>query len=396
MLGRNHMTQILIAGKSQRAVTCLEDAIKEFGNYKTNLNIMNEGCYDPFANVTSAPSMLVLLLEPGSTEELEALSRRAPAERVPFVVIGDQLEPHIMRSAMQAGARDFLSTSSDKHALGAALELLNSEVTEREPHIESRQTSIVNAAGGNGATTIAVNLAYQLSTVSTLDTVLVDLDFDYAPISQYLDVSLKRNLIEAVARVDELDIAAMDGYLTAHSSGVQLLGAHPSDSLVAEPLGGNFGRLLDLLGTGHERIIVDLPNHLNATSMAALDRSDDILVVMQQNLVSIRNAKHLIERLQHDLGVRENDITLVVNRYQKNANLSLLDIKKAVADGPMVTIPNQFKAVAESIEVGVPLMHAAAKSQVARSIGELEKLLGGKPTENGSFLTKTFSGLLRS
>src|SRR4030095_4468786 len=134
------------------------------------------------------------------------------------------------------------------------------------------------------------------------ETLIVDLDMLFGSLPQYLDVQPKRGLLEALSVVRELDEVAIDAYLTRHASGLRVL-ARAADSNVAN-LDGSADRcalLLDMLKSRCQRLVFDVPRHLDPLCAMALERVDRVVLVMQQTLPSLRDATRLNEVVRDEL-----------------------------------------------------------------------------------------------
>lgn len=390
------MSKVLIAGRSREDVLQLQASIVALGAYETAINVIVNGHADPLYGLSELPAVLVLILEADSKEELLALSERPLSARVPLIVIGNALDPATMRVAMQSGARDFLDPESDQELLASALQLLFSETRVNSKIADSRQIAVINASGGSGATTVAVNLAHAFATKSKMQVGLIDLDLQFAPTSQYFDIKATRGLLEALERIDEMDTVALEGYFSIHSSGIELLSALPTVEIPSrDNLDGQFTQLTELMQEKYERVIIDMPSQLDALSAAALESSDHILVVLQQNLVSIQNAARLLDYMRHDLAIPDSRLVLVVNRFDKNSTIEIVDVKRTVKEDPVFVLPNQYKAVAESINFGIPVLQQEPNSPLSKAIIQLEEFLGGKVEKKRSgFIANKLSSLL--
>ena len=377
------MNAILVAGRCADSVAHVTSTVQRGANIEARAHVLSNGASDPLLNAND-PAALVLVLHDDSTGELEALGARAPESRIPLIVVGNDTNPDMMRLAMQAGARDFLSRTADEGLLLNSLARLTAE-QRAAVNGSCKQIAVINAAGGDGASTIAVNLAHASANAAGATTLLMDLDLQFGPLAQYLDLIPQRDFREALARSDELDAIALDGYLARHRSGLRFVSsAATSTEVSAESIEMGMPKMLSLIRKTHDRLIVDVPNHLDALSRQVLAHSDTILVVLQQKLSSIRNATRLVEIMRHELGVPDTNIELVVNRYQKNAPLELADIRSTVKDGQIMTIPNQFRIVSESIDFGVPCIEHAPTSGVAKAVDALEQHLGGTRAQKRS------------
>lgn len=392
------MSRVLIAGRRHEELLHLRENIAKLGDYDASLQLIVNGDADPLQESDRLPDILVLLLNDQSLVELEALAARPVADRPQIVVIGDELTPETMRAAMQAGARDFLRTDADEQDLSQALRLLATESRDALGDKGRNQIAIINAAGGNGASTIAVNLAYHFASERQYATALVDLDLQFAPLGQYLDLRPARGILEALERVDEMDSMALEGYMNNHDSGIKLVGAVPvSEVRPVDQSDSQIGRLLGLIRQAHEHTIIDVPSRIDPVGVAALEDSDHILIVVQQDLVSLRNAARLIEIMCRDLAVPDYRIALLVNRYNKNAALDLDDIRRTVKDGDLITVPNQFRHVAESIDLGVPILESNQGGAFAKAIAKLAQIMGDieDPAPRNGLIGKALSQIWR-
>src|SRR5437879_9893767 len=80
--------------------------------------------------------------------------------------IGEMSQPQTIVNAMRAGAREFLERPTSTHNLLEALARLTS--AQRKAHANSTRGkvfTVINAKGGSGATTIAINTALALQSI---------------------------------------------------------------------------------------------------------------------------------------------------------------------------------------------------------------------------------------
>lgn len=389
--------RVLIASRSQVALEVLKKQTAKLQDVSISGKLIVNGHSDPLDGLASLPDVLILRVAENMSDELAAYFRRAPGSRCPLLVVSGTADPAIMRLAMQAGARDFIvEPASDADLIGAIMQI----VSEQRPRDDKRARSVafINASGGCGATFLATSTAHLLCASSGLETALVDLDLMFGPVPHYVDVEPKRGLVQALAAARELDELALPGYLTAHASGLKILaavadGGMPDRELAVEQL----RIIIDLMSATFDHIVFDVPNHLDMLGVQALERSDDIVVVLQQSLPALRNAVRLIGVLRNDLAVPSDRITVVVNRFRKGSGVEMADISHALGSINTVRVPNHYLAVTESIALGVPLYEHARNSPVISALQNLEEQLGGRgvPRAKG-LLSKTLTSLIGS
>jgi pilus assembly protein CpaE len=391
-------TRILIASRSPEAIERLKLLLAGAHDFRVASKLIVNGHSDPLEGLRELPDLLILRVSDNSANELEAQFRRDPAARCPLVVVSGTLDPSIMRLAMQAGARDFLTEPVEEEDLLGAIVQIASEQRVRSAPRGARKAAFVNASGGCGATFLAANIAHLLQVGSQRSTALVDLDLQFAPLAHYLDVEPTRDLFQALAAAGELDDTALRGYMIKHASGLEILAARPERAEASgDAVGENYRPLMDLLDAGFEHVVYDVPNHLDLFGLMTLERADHVVIVMQQSLPSLRNAVRLAALLRGDLAVDSERIAVVVNRYRKGAGVDLPDIERALGDLEILRVPNHFQPVSESIAMGVPLLEHARNSPVVKALREIEERVGGHGSpKQKSLFTKTFNTIMRS
>jgi len=255
--------------------------------------------------------------------------------------------------------------------------------------------AIVNAKGGSGATFVASNLAYMMKAVSRHSTALLSLDMQFESLAQYFDTTLKHGLTQVLDGADELDAIALDAYMTQHESGLRLLAAKPEMSFDYGDRSTELGVLLDKMSTQYERVMIDMPRRVDSYTRPVLERAARVVLVVQQTVSHLRDAVRMLQIFNHH-GIANEQILVVINRFEKSSSIALEDVHHALNGIEAVTLPSDFKTVAESINLGVPIYEHARSSAVTKALMSLCALLGGravKPT--GGLFGKTFANLLR-
>jgi pilus assembly protein CpaE len=380
--------KILISSRSERVLKMLEQRISRCGGYEIECVRMVNGNMDPLRGIGSVPDVLVLHGSEFVVDELRALAERSGRERPALVVVGDSLPSDAAKYAMRAGARDFIG-EHDAEELAECLRRLSPESGAGG---NGKTIVVMNAKGGSGATFIATSLAQLSASASAEDTVVVDLDFQYASLPHYLDVKPKRGLLEALAHAHELDETAVSAYIVKHESGLDVLAPIPDTQTVVEfSLADRMALLLRVLKRRYGRIVIDLPRHLDDLGSQMLQDADEIIVVMQQSLLAVHDAVRLKTLLVEELAVPEQRITTVINRHSKSSALDVDSIGKALDDDNLVLIPNHYKLVAHCLDVGVAVMNQAPGSPIVKALMALQGRVieGQTPPQARSFLAKT-------
>ncbi len=281
--------------------------------------------------------------------------------------IGDVNQPQVIITAMRAGAREFLERPTTTNALLDAFVRLSS--SERKIQTQAQRGKVftfINAKGGCGATTLAVNTALHLQSHRGGTSLL-----DLAPLGHlalHLNVTPTYTLADALHNVHRLDQALMESYMTSCApSGVQLL-AGVTQPLTDEALTSELARLVDVLVSRYRYVVVDASSRLDPAVRLVCDLSDMVMVVAQTDVASLWSAAKVQEYLAQSGG--NSRLRLVINRFRKIPGFRESDIETATRMKLAQCIPNQYVAVAAAIERGFPVAQQN-HSEISRAMAEL-------------------------
>lgn len=387
--------KLLIAGRSKEAITALQKHLQSNNHRDVQIRHILNGHADPLYGVADLPDLLLVHVNGLEGGELEALLERQASIRPPMVVISETEDAAAMRFAMKAGARDFLLYSEMTEVV-QSVKTICGELTEQASS-DGSMTAVVNAKGGAGATFLACNLAHLAATVTDEPCALIGLDMQFPTLPSYFDLKLKHGLLGALESAHELDAVALDAIMASHSSGLKLLAAKPenfrfsSDSLVEQA-----SPLFDLLLNHYKHVVVDMPRNIDEFNAQIISRASRIVMVVQQSLPHVQDATRWQQLLRDQLGISSDNLLVLVNRYNKRAEIELADIEKALPGSEVLTVPNQYKEVSESINLGIPMYEYARHSAVSRALVALQsRLFGLASTADTAAASGRISSLLQ-
>ena len=387
---------VLLVSRHKGTLDQLESLLRKQAGLRLQRKLTLNGHVDPLHDVSTMPDALILHLGEKSQAELESLSVRAADQRPPLIAVGPANDPNLMRLAMQAGARDLLTLPLSEADLLAALQ----RIARDRRAANGRAGSLIafmNAKGGCGSTLLACNVAHALTVVSQRRVTLIDLDLQFGAIPVYFDLFPKRGMLQALENLDGLDEAAFNGYLAEHSSGLRVLGHASEDALPTQAIAPqHIDQLIGLALRISEHVVVDLPRRVDAVAATLIERAQHIVLVVQQSVATVRDATRLMNCLRREMGVSKDRIVVVVNRYDRNAEITAEDIRATLTCGELSLVPNDFKNVSACINTGMPLLEHARSAAVTRAIVDLHSRLGGNAADRQGLLARTFSGLLNA
>ncbi|WP_349569611.1 AAA family ATPase [Azotobacter salinestris] len=390
-LSRKQALSLLISSRDAESLQHLQALCQGISELQVTTRLVTNGHTDPLYGLERMPDLLLLRVSHLWREELAALLQRPAHERPPLLVCGPLEEREGMRLAMQAGARDFLPEPVDS---GDLLQTLRRMVDEARPTASSgagRMVAVINAKGGSGATMLACNLAHQLS-LRGGSTLLLDLDLQFGSTAHYLDVLVQHSHVEVLKQIHELDSVALRGFCTHYSPSLHVLGGRADDLFLPQDVQlEQLEALLRLARETYDWVVVDLPRQIDHLSGTVLEQADQVYVLLQQSLSHLKDGGRLVRILRDELGVRGDRLQVMVNRYDKNAPITLRDIEEALRCSEPLKLPNDFAVVNESQNAGVPLETHAPRSPITVAVRELsQELLGHREEGDKGLLKRAF------
>ncbi len=362
---------VLVTGRSRPQVAALESELATRDGIRVSSRLIVNGHTDPLYGVDPLPSVLVFAMAGEWWQELDAYAARPVEQRPPMLVVSEDDRVETVRAAMRTGARDFFKFPASGEELEQAVLSLSSFHQINEPVDRPRLIAVMNAKGGAGSSSIAVNLA--AAAARRMRVVLVDLDIQSGSLPVYLDLDPSGGgLIDALEHAEELDPVAIEGYMLRHSSGLRVLAADTQRLLTHDDFNErSVRRLFDVLRSTYDLVIVDVPRRLDHVSATALAVADRVGLVLQQSVVHVREAKRLSRILTELAGIERERVIPLINRWCKREEIEEKDISRALGDAEIIRIPNDYERMRTSENTGVPIALDAPGSGLGKAFVSL-------------------------
>jgi pilus assembly protein CpaE len=277
---------------------------------------------------------------------------RATTLQIAIFANGEMTQPAAIVASMRAGAGEYIDNAGGSDALLEALTRFSSTRT-RTPGSggKARVFTFLNAKGGAGSTTAAVNTAVALQQAHG-DVVLVD----FAPIghaSLHLNLRPQFGVLDALQNLHRMDVSLLDGLMTPTKEGLHLL-AGSQQPYPSEPTPGELARLFDLLVNHYRYVVVDVSGRLDPTTRMLSDLSNAVLMVTQTDVVSLWSAARIHTFLEEGTG--RDRLRILLNRYKKIPGFTDEDIEQVTSCKVLWKIPNAFHNVSPAIDNGSPVV----------------------------------------
>ena len=309
-----------------------------------------------------------------SIDAISALSRDFPS--LYLLALSDRSDADLILRSMRAGAHDFLCKPVKEIDLRAAAEKvykLKAARLEKRPD-GGKIVSVFSNKGGNGTTTIAVNLADSLVRYHGKKVAVVDLVLSHGDVTMFFNVNPSYSIIDLAKNAQKADYDFLHTLLVRHQSGVYILADPPMIEDGEQISSTQVREVLGTLRSMFDYIVVDTPHQFDERTLTALEMSDTILLVSLLNLPSLRNTQKCLD-LFGRIGLRDERVRLVLSRYLPNDEIPKDSIEGILNCPVFFAVPNDYPVVIASVNRGKLLFESSPDKEVTRSFRNLANLI---------------------
>ena len=337
----------------------------------------------PFTVLFAGPS----LASRSGLRRLAGLHEDSPATSI-VLAFTDRPDASL-REIVQAGADDILRLPFDQGDLVIALERaldigirrLAGATPKAQPGViplpvapavptQARVFTVSSATGGCGKTFMATNMSLFLARHTGARVVLVDLDLQFGEVSTALRLRPNYTIYDALHRDgDDGDFEFgehLDEFLVGHEGGFSVLAA-PKDPAEADRIGpADVTRILDVLRSHCDYLVVDTPAALTEIVLAAFDVSEHLFSLATVDLPSVRNLGVFLQTLDK-LRIPSDNISLILNKAERDVGLDIGQITRLFPQGFKAILP-YAREVSRSINMGMPVLASDPTAEVSRKL----------------------------
>jgi pilus assembly protein CpaE len=217
--------------------------------------------------------------------------------------------------------------------------------------------AVCGVRGGVGTTTVAVNLALQLTTATRGHVALLDLHLRQGTTALMLGVKPEGGLRIALEQPERADALFLDRVSVEVNERLRLIAADEALDGMPSPSPDGMRSVLDLLRRRFNYIVMDTPMPRTPGEMQAIRGARHMLAVMTPDLASIRDAVRLRE-LAASLGTSHT--TIAMNRLGMQGGLKMSLIEHGLGGKPAVLIPELGKQLGRAANLGKPALGECA------------------------------------
>lgn len=326
------------------------------------------------------------------------LIQKAKENTIGVILIAEGLGPMALHKLLRLGADDFVPYPLPQGALHEAIERLRAPSPAANPAMANlaMQSDFVAAVtagssrdgvvlpihglgGGVGASTMAVNLAWELANVVKKDApkvCILDLDLQFGSASTYLDLPRRETVYELLSDTQTMDNESFVQATLSFNEKMNVLTA-PPDILPLDFISpDDVNNLIDKAQANFDFVIIDMPHTLVQWTETVLQRADVYFAMVELDMRSAQNTLRLIRALKSE-DLPYEKLRFALNRAPKFTDLSGKSRVKRMAENLDIDIelmlPDGGRAVSQAGDHGLPLAETAAKIPLRK---EIQKLAG--------------------
>lgn len=305
---------------------------------------------------------------------------------VGVIVIGESNDIRLYRDLKEAGIVEYFFKPLVGVLLSRSIHGILTGGPEQRGSRTGKLVFVMGMRGGEGATTIATNMAWHLSETGQRRVLLLDLDLQFGDAALQLDTMPSHALREALDHPERVDELFLQRGVTQITERLGLLAAQEA---LSEVVTLNEEAVLSLLANLLHRfryVLVDVPHVFAPRLMRVLSLPSILLLVSTATLASARE----VVRWRQQIGANTPERTTlhVLNKSGGHASLPMAEFIRAAGQAPDVTIPYE-REIATVSNLGIAAVRKCAGLQ--RGLMPLYRHLTGEPVQlNQSFLGRLF------
>ena len=297
-------------------------------------------------------------------------------EGVQVMVIGNTNDIGLYRQLMARGVSEYLVPPVPPVQIVRSICQL---FADPDAPFVGKSSSVRGAKGGVGASTIAHNLAWSLSESAQVSTALIDLDLSFGTTALDFNHENQQTVADALLAPERVDDAVVAKLLAKVTDRLSLFTAPATVSQIMDIPAESYTAIIDTVRRVMPYVVLDMPHAWNEWTYKTLLSSDEVILVCQPDLASLRNGKNFIDELKTQ---RPNDTPpkLIVNMtgVPKRPEIPTKDFAAAIEVDPSIILPfdPQLFGTASNNGQMISETDGAAESSVA--IDQLAGTLTGR------------------
>lgn len=278
-----------------------------------------------------------------------------------FIATSYEINSELVSKTLKYNVRDFLLKPVLENVLKASVKKIK-DIKNKIPFNLSRAISVFSPKGGVGKSSFALNLAYELSSLTEEKVCL--LDFSTGDVATYLNQKPKFDTNYIVSKFETSDKELLLSLMNQYGNDNLYILSDNSATLNLDSK--NAQKIISSLKNIFSFIIIDTPSTLDETTLSILNNSELVLLLSLPSLVSLKSTTNCLD-LFRQIGWEKEKIKLIINRYTENSDINLKDIEATLKKEVFHKVPNNYLTLSDAINRAQAVSKTNPRSNIAKA-----------------------------
>lgn len=292
------------------------------------------------------------------------------------LVIGAMNDVQLYRQLVARGVSEYLVPPFQPVQL---IQSISALYVDPDRPFMGRSLAVVGAKGGVGSSTIAHNLAWSISENIEINATLVDLDLSWGTTALDFNHEPNQTVADALGDPDRVDDNVLDRLLAKTTERLTLFTAPASLGSDYDFPEESYDEIIDRVRRNVPYVVLDLPHVWSQWTRQTLVNADDVVIVCQPDLASLRNGKNLVDFLKN---ARSNDsppkVVLNMVGVPKRPEIPVKDFAAAIGVEPSLVLPFEPHLFGQASNNGQMISETEPTAKSSVGIDHLAGLLTGR------------------
>ncbi|MDR1828922.1 MAG: AAA family ATPase [Methylobacteriaceae bacterium] len=297
------------------------------------------------------------------------------------IILGRVNDVVLYRELIRRGVRDYLAAPFDVYSIIRSIsELFGAEGNKPI----GKAYSCMGVRGGAGCSSIVQNIGMALAGAFDTATVLVDFDLAFGTLALNFNEDSQQNILEVIFDPTRVDNVLLERLLLPYNKKLSLLCAPYATTRTYDIPERAADAIIDNLRTMVPVTILDIPNGWSSWQSHSLMSADEIILVCNPDLASLRSTRQLLDLFQRE---RPNDQPpkVILNQVgMPKRDLEEIDpgeFEAGLNTKLLGTVSFDANAFAASANNGKPLVETDPDNPVSKEIIRIAGELIGRRIE---------------
>ena len=311
-------------------------------------------------------------------------------EGVQVMVVGVANDISLYRQLMDRGVSEYLVPPLDPSQV---VRLIGRLFADPDTPFVGKSVAVIGSRGGVGSSTLAHNLAWVLAENIKINTALADLDLFFGTVSLAFNVENMQSIADALSSPERVDSTVIGRLMSRVTDRLSLLTALATITEAEDISAHACTTVINATRRVMPYVILDVPHVWAPWSAQLLLDSDEVILVCQPDLASLRNGKNLMDALKSQRP-RDHPPRLLLNMVgvPKRPEIPVKDFASAIGTPPEGVIPFDPKLFGSASNSGQMISKTDPEAEASAIIETLAKSLTGREVvqEKPSLMQKIF------